>query len=294
MKVIKELTFADAYKKLLEILLDWPEYVTAPRNQKIHEFQNFSLEITNPVSCLFENERRSSQLKYISAELLWYLVGDNKAEFISHFSKFWKTIQNSDGTVNSAYGHLIFKERYNPTQMNQWQWCYESLAKDKETRQAIMHFNKPWHQFSENKDFVCTMYSNFLIRDNKLHMTVHMRSNDAILGLPTDIPFFVILQLNMWNLLRELYPDLEIGTYTHIVNSMHLYERNHELVKEMLEHSFKPMDLPKDAEKLISSEGDTTQFIYDMYWAVQHRGFPREPKTEMETFISNQLIKEIS
>ena len=291
MKVIKELTFAKAYKKLLEVLLNEPEYITSPRNQKIHEFQNFTFEIMDPVSCLFKNERRSSQLKYISAELLWYLVGDNKAEFISRFSKFWKTIQNHDGTVNSAYGYLIFKECYNPTQMNQWQWCYESLAKDKETRQAIMHFNKPWHQFSENKDFVCTMYSNFLIRDNKLHMTVHMRSNDIILGLPTDIPFFVILQLNMWNLLRELYPELEIGTYTHIVNSMHLYERNHELVKEMLEHEFEPHDLPKDAEKLLTYKGDTTEFINDMYWAVSKRGFPREPQTEMETFIRDQLIK---
>jgi len=39
------------------------------------------------------------------------------------------------------------------------------------------------------------------IRDNKLNFSVSMRSNDAILGTPTDVAFFCLLQQQMLKLL---------------------------------------------------------------------------------------------
>ena len=35
-------------------------------------------------------------------------------------------------------------------------------------------------------------------------------------GLTFDYPFFTMLQQQMFNHLRKIYPELEIGTYTHI------------------------------------------------------------------------------
>lgn len=254
--------FSVVYESLLLALLSIPEYASAPRGQKIHEITNCRLVINDPKSCLFTNERRSSQFKYIAAELLWYLSGDKKLDFISKFSKFWKKLENCDSTVNSNYGWLLFYEKYAPVWTTQWQWAYNSLYNDKDTRQAIMHFNLPKHQFLDNKDFVCTMYGDFLIRDNQLHFTIHMRSNDVILGLPTDIPFFCMLQLNMWRLLKEKkYPDLELGTYTHFVNSMHLYERNFALVEEMASEDFKPMELIEGSDNVLDEYGNHSSFV---------------------------------
>jgi hypothetical protein len=45
---------------------------------------------------LYDNQRRGSQLRYISAEFLWYFLGRNDVEFIKKYASFWETIQNED------------------------------------------------------------------------------------------------------------------------------------------------------------------------------------------------------
>ncbi len=247
-------SFAEVYSQSLNDLYINPQFETQPRGMKIKENLQVSLEIKNPLLSMYENERRGSQNKYIAAELLWYFLGRSDAEFISKYASFWKQIQNEDGTVNSSYGNLIFnrENRYGTTQ---YQWAIESLEKDPDSRQAIMHFNLPEHQYNSNKDFVCTMYGIFHIRNNKLFLTVNMRSNDAILGTATDIAFFTVLQQQALKHLRSKYPDLKLGSYTHIVDSYHIYERHFDLVKDMISKDWKSIEFPKLSENLITSIG---------------------------------------
>ena len=258
--LIKAKTFAECYKDLLQNLLESPEYICSPRGMQINEITNLSFTIENPISCLYTNKRRSSQEKYIAAELIWYFSGRRDLKFIEKYASFWKQVANPDGTLNSAYGYLLFNRR-NEHGKTQWQWAYDSLVSDKDTRQAIMHFNTPDHQRDGNKDFVCTLSGNFHIRENKLNLIIDMRSNDAILGTATDVAFFCILQIQMWYLLQEVYPDLELGTYTHHVHSMHIYERNFELVKEMLNEEFIPVKIPLMEDDFIDSKGNPSGFI---------------------------------
>ncbi len=263
MRVYKGETFADVYETALNDVLTNPQYVTSPRGMEIKEVTGASLVIKDPECCLYENGRRGSQFKYIAAELLWYFSGRNDVGFISKFAKFWESIQNDDGTVNSAYGNLIFNE-YNEDEYNQWYWAYDSLVKDKDSRQAILHFNTPKHQFHKNKDFVCTLYGIFHIRDNRLNFTVHMRSNDLILGTPTDIAFFCLLQQQMLRLLKSTYPDLELGSYTHTVDSLHIYERHFSLVTEMLSESFAPLTYPTLDINLVDAQGTCAVEVNEM------------------------------
>jgi thymidylate synthase len=245
--------FADAYHAILKDLINSPEYITRPRDMLINENCDVSIVLEDPLSCLYYNKTRSSQYKYIAAEFMWYFMGRRDVEWISKYAAFWKSIQNPDGTVNSSYGHLLFA---NPNEhgTTQYEWALSSLIKDKDSRQAVIHFNLPVHQHSENKDFVCTMYGIFQIRNNKLNFTIHMRSNDAILGLPTDIAFFATLQSQMLNHLREIYPELEMGTYTHFANSLHIYERHFDIVKRILESDFVSENIPSVQTNLINTD----------------------------------------
>ena len=134
----------------------------------------------------------------------------------------------------------------------------DSLIEDKDSRQSIIHFNKPSHQWKGNKDFVCTLNGIFQIRDNRLNFTVDMRSNDLVLGTATDVAFFCLLQQQMLKHLRLTYPDLKMGSYTHIVHSLHIYERHFNLVKEMLTTPFSHMSYPPLNKNLITKKGHPT------------------------------------
>jgi thymidylate synthase len=256
MIVFKGLTFADAYKDSIKFLLT-DGIINNARGTTSKELLDVALVIEDPTQCLYENSVRGSQQKYIAAEFLWYYAGRNDVAFISKWAKFWEEIQNIDGTANSAYGNLIFTEK-NEHGVSQYQWAIQSLATDQNTRQAVLHFNKPKHQYSTNKDFVCTMYANLHIRQNKLYMSVFMRSNDAIWGTATDVAFFCSLQMQILSHLKHFYPDLKLGTYTHVANSYHVYDRHYDIATRLIEEEFKPVTLPPIVSDLIEIDGSQT------------------------------------
>lgn len=172
-------------------------------------------------------EARPFNWKYFMGEMAWYLTRDNNIEFISKFSNFWTGIADAGGNINSNYGKILYGD--------QLQWVLNSLKRDHNTRQAIAFVNQPKYQYEGNKDFVCTMYLNFWIRDNKLNMKVQMRSNDIFYGLSYDAPFFAFLQQTMWHWLRETYPTLELGTYYHCADNIHYYERHFDIAEKIME-----------------------------------------------------------
>lgn len=201
-----------------------------PRGLKVKELEMERLTI-NPTMALADFKARPFNYKYFLGELAWYLKQDRNVDYINNFSSFWKNIADEDGKINSNYGHLLFGK--------QMQWALDSLKKDINTRQAISFISNPGVQYEGNKDFVCTIYLNFWVRNNKLNMKVQMRSNDIFYGLTFDAPFFAFVQQTMLAWLLETYPDLHLGTYYHCVDNIHFYERHFELAQEIVKEPIK-------------------------------------------------------
>ena len=197
-----------------------------PRDLKVKEaiLTNFMIDPRQPIANF---PQRKFNWKYLAGELAWYLKQDRDVNYIGAFSNFWSHITNPNSNeINSNYGSLVFNKK-------QFGWVIDSLVADKNSRQAIMFFNNPEFQFEGNKDFVCTMYANFFIRNNMLNMKVQMRSNDIFYGLTFDAPFFAFLQQSVYLKLKETYPDLELGMYYHYADNLHFYERHFELAEEI-------------------------------------------------------------
>lgn len=235
MRMIVGESFADVYGKAMDMLLNNYEYKTAPRGLDIHECLNVGLYIENPTLNLFKYEDKSLTLPtgYVKKEMCLYLLGSDDARDFSKASKFWDNIKTKQGRINSAYGNLIFNKSLKDGR-SQFDWAFDCLKNDKDSRQAFMRYNNTCHQYDGNKDVPCTFIQIFHIRDNKLHATVEMRSNDLIKGTTYDIPSFILFQRLMLLRLREVYPDLEMGSYTHFANSFHLYSTDFELVERRL------------------------------------------------------------
>ncbi len=252
-------TIHDAYMFSLLDVWNNPQFVASPRGLKIREIKDFMFEIVNPVAepiVTKDEERNKVIAEYTAKETDLYDSCSNRVEDFAKASKFWEKLANPDGTINSAYGYLIWKNkscghwfegelvpieevRKNPSMLDHihrtpWEWAKQSLIQDKDTRQAIMRFSLPEHQWMGNKDQTCTMHANFLIRDDKLYLTVIMRSNDLMKGLVYDLPWFVSLMDKMIDELRPTYPELQKGTYTHLSHSMHIYEKDGPAILKML------------------------------------------------------------
>jgi len=271
MFVTKSDSFSDLYQKIIYNLYHNFEYETNPRGLKIREIINFVFQLNNPYSNLFKNSARSLPLKYLAGEIIWYFSGKNDLKFIDNYSKFWKNIANDDGTCNSAYGNLIFTKKDNPEQISQWYWAFNSLIKDKDSRQALIHFNRPDHQSYSVKDFVCTLNGVFHIRNNKLDFTVMMRSNDVFFGLTYDLPFFTLLQQQMYRHLKSHYSNLEMGSYLHHSLSLHLYEKDFEVIKNMLNNDFVENQMPVLDCDLVDEFGNQTKEFLELYNAIMNK-----------------------
>ena len=206
-----------------------------PRDLKVKEavLTDFVIDPKQPIANF---PQRKFNWKYLAGELAWYLKQDRDVNYIGAFSNFWSHITNPNSNeINSNYGSLVFNAK-------QFGWVVDSLVADKNSRQAIMFFNQPKFQFEGNKDFVCTMYANFFIRNNALHMKIQMRSNDIFYGLTFDAPFFSFLQQSVYLKLKETYPDLELGMYYHYADNLHFYERHFDLASEIRFEEIKPAD----------------------------------------------------
>jgi thymidylate synthase len=243
-------TSSEAYLAVLKDVLDNPEYVCAPRDQKIFEVTNAVVEILQPSSktmVTLDAKRNDVMTKYSEREHEVYYSMSNKAEDFARISKFWDSLKNPDGTINSSYVYLIkgIKDHGNPVFEAQrgngvgeyrspWDWSLESLKRDKDTRQAIMRFSRPEHQYFGNADQTCTLDGVWQIRGNCLNLSVNMRSNDLFVGTAYDWPFLMGLMDEMLEDLKPTYPDLIKGKYVHIARSLHVYDRNVEAINKML------------------------------------------------------------
>ena len=242
---ITGLGFHDTYEQAAREIYLKPDFVSNPRGMEVKEKLGLHMEILNPSHNLFENKHRGVPLKYLANELVLYFAGKynvsslgDEASF-GEASSFWKKIAKEDGTVNSAYGYLLFKHQAYE-QQTQWDWIKNNLIADKDSRQAIAHINRPFHQYDGNKDFVCTMSYHFFIRENKLHMHVHRRSQDMVFGITYDVPWELLLMQCMVKELKSHYPELSLGSYNLFIGSAHIYQRDYDTIYKMLMNEFTP------------------------------------------------------
>jgi hypothetical protein len=224
------------------------------------------VEILEPSSAplrTYDTDRNVVLESYTAAELKLYRTLSNRVEDFGKLSKFWPGLSNPNGTINSAYGHLIWKDKScgnpefelsccDPGRSSQdsdrvcqvpdffrtpWEWAKHALSSDQDTRQAVLKFHKREHLWVGNKDQVCTLHGIFAIRGNRLNFSVVMRSNDLYLGTAFDWPWFMSLQEQMLKELVPKYPKLALGGYVHHAHSLHIYERNLTSVRKMLGES---------------------------------------------------------
>jgi thymidylate synthase len=126
--------------------------------------------------------------------------------------------------ANYAEDNGLFHGAYGPRTAGQYDILIERLQQDPDTRQAVVTIWNPQLDLqAQKRDYPCTILHQFRIRDNKLNMSVYMRSNDVWLGAAYDFFQFTRVQIAMASVL-----GIEPGKYVHHVGSLHIYEQHYE------------------------------------------------------------------
>ena len=194
-------------------------------NQREMLFHNIC--ITDPTALTIAPPIRKFKPTYAIAEWLWYLSRDRQVKNIGKFADVWNQIQDANGECESNYGEYMFNQQVGmKPNTTQWEWVRNELLSDRDTRRATITINQPRHKHANPKDYTCTQYIHFFIRDNKLHLGVNMRSNDAVFGFCNDVWTFCLFQQLMLNDLNMLGANVELGHYYHHAGSYHVYERH--------------------------------------------------------------------
>lgn len=242
-RYIEGRNFDEIYHLLLSDLLKFPQFECSPRGSKIKENLAVTLVLDDPRARITRSKERKANYAFASAEFLWYWRGQRDLETMTAYMKRMSDFSDDGKTLNSAYGfrlrkHIVFNDPHGMGRNGETQWenTIQTFIKDPDSRRAVMIINLPEDQRLANvpgsKDVPCTLSLQFFIRDGKLDLHAHMRSNDVMWGLTYDLFSFTLLQecmmLELQRRSPSMFGSLKLGKYYHTAGSMHLYERHFE------------------------------------------------------------------
>ena len=204
---------------------------TAPRGMKTREIEDAIIRIDDVHHTLPLGVGRGTVPGIGAVEACQLLAGAATPKLVMAVGPMFKNYAEDNGLFHGAYG-IRTQSQYAP--------IIERLKADPDTRQAVVTIWNPELDLLANKrDYPCTILHQFRIRDNKLNMSVYMRSNDVWLGAAYDFFQFTRVQLSMASIL-----GIEAGTYNHHVGSLHIYEQHYGSA-EGLKHTTEPYeDIP--------------------------------------------------
>lgn len=199
----------------------------------VGEILNAMTVIEDPTRCILKSPIRKLPMRYMVGELLWYLSGNNSLDAICLYTSAWDRMSDDGKTVNSNYGDRIQHAicEISGEVFDQLKMVEDMLRKDPASRQAVIHIKQARNLLKyPTKDVNCTVCLQFFIREGKLYMTTYMRSNDLWMGFPNDVFQFTAIQVYL-----AMKLGVQLGTYTHIAGSLHLYERDYKTSLENIQ-----------------------------------------------------------
>ncbi|ALM62061.1 thymidylate synthase [Vibrio phage qdvp001] len=222
----------------------------------------------------------------IAGEMLWMLSGSNNLKdlrkyqckeedsrtiWTDDFEKYWNCLdeQGEDllcQRVNQTGGRIYGKQwrEFYSCGKDGYPFRHDQIAeliknikavRDGDYRQARRLIVSAWHPYdhTEGEKQVAALsacHDNFqcIVRNGKLSLRYHLRSNDHFLGAPFNAGFYALL----CHCLAQIC-ELEVGELIYMGTDIHIYSTHIEQVKLQLSRD------PKNPPKLIMSKFNTLE-----------------------------------
>jgi len=267
----------DVLHDVLRALLESGQHITASRGSN-REITGVMLLLDNPLARLSRTETRGRLFSALG-EFCWYLSGSDQLTAIEYYVSEYRK-DAIDGVLPGAYGPRLVGGRDG----NQLDRVISLLRERPTSRRAVIRLFDAVDVQADQRDVPCTCTLQYLNRGGELDAVTYMRSNDVYWGLPHDVFCFTMLQEYIARIL-----GVELGSYKHVVGSLHIYEEREKGAHEFLNEGFQSTEHPmpsmpftapmRSLSLLLSAEGElrepsvdwlrVNRFESDMdpYWA---------------------------
>lgn len=274
-KMIQIQDGVNGYVDLVQHVL-WYGEEAAPRGMKTREIEDAVVYIDDIYHSLPLKVNRGTVAGIGSVEACQLLAGVSVPETVIAVGPQFKNYAEDSGIFHGAYGLRT---------QGQYDAVIEKLKSDSDSRQAVVTIWNPEYDNQPSKrDYPCTVLHQFRIRNNKLNMSVYMRSNDVWLGAAYDFFQFTQVQIALASVL-----GIEPGKYAHHVGSLHIYEQ-HYGPAESLKKTDELVDIPSITG---SSWADISSSALKALQAV-HDETLRGSLTESEAWHANSMITAVN
>lgn len=237
MKVYEGNGIGDMYFQLIRDLTNGGRGIVV-RGQECIEFKEpVTLVYKNPGACWMSIPGRKFNPFFALAEVVWILSGRGDVDWICYFNKNMKMFQDGNNPeFHGAYGRRIFDwPTGNMTLLNQMDHALRKIREDSYTRQSVISLWDPVRDnIYKSKDYPCNNLVYFSLRDGVLDMTVVIRSNDLVWGVPYNaVQFTHLLAYAAGNL------QVKMGTLTYVIQNLHYYMHLYKpTIATLLERAF--------------------------------------------------------
>ncbi len=246
-------TFAKMYSDLFYILYRYPVNIECRGKSIAYECTNVRLPIdcSKGISIFSHKDSRVFPMRFTLGELLWIMSRSNKLADIAPFNKGMTNFSDDGEKLYGAYGWRLADQIFK---------AIEKMKSDKHTRQAYCAIYDNTDIFATTKDLPCNTSLQFMIRDNKLTLTVNSRSSDFMTGLPIDAFHWQSILCMVRNDLLILYPDLYVDKVIYNITSLHVYKTDEPLLVHHVSSMFR-----KDYEHLLEERQCYTHIVDELY-----------------------------
>jgi thymidylate synthase len=197
-----------------------------PRDMETVELlgRPFTFDMNYPVLL---NPLRKLGYRFMAGEAAWILSGSNRLNDVQDLSKAIEQFSDDGYMFAGAYG---------PQVIDQLMYVVKNLSMDASSRQAVLTIWRPNPR--DGRDIPCTVAMQWLIRADRLHCLVTMRSSDGWLGIPYDAFNFTCITMLVGMLInKNRGVGLKLGNLRITPGSAHLYEKNWDGVRKCLDAS---------------------------------------------------------
>jgi thymidylate synthase len=204
------------------------------RGQETKEIQTFVMQIYHPDQRVICMPHRNNNIFAAIAETLWVLAGRNDIAFLSKYLPRAADFSDDGVVWRAGYGKRLRNfdiGNIGNDHVDQIKENIDLLNEDNTTRRAVMSIFDPADDFVRGtKDTPCSNWIHSMIRGNKLHSTIAVRSNDIMWGMSG-------INLFEWSVVMQLFAactDTKIGEMNYLADSCHLYDRHYDRAQKIV------------------------------------------------------------